>query len=103
MHDRPEKVFFTKSERDLSKGCIRLSNAPEMAYYLLRNDAAWQREKMDSAMNSGRQQFVKLSPPVPVIITYYTAWVDNKGLLHFVGDICQHDRQMAPKMFMNPP
>jgi len=102
MHDTPEKVFFTKSERDLSHGCIRLSNAPEMAYFLLRNDAAWPREKMDSAMNSGRQQFVKLSPPVPVIITHYTAWVDNKGVLHFAGDIYQHDRQMAPKMFMDP-
>jgi murein L,D-transpeptidase YcbB/YkuD len=53
-------------------------------------------------MNSGHQQFVKLAPPVPVIITYYTAWVDNKGVLHFAGDIYRHDRQMAQKMYMDP-
>ena len=102
MHDTPEKLFFGKSERDLSHGCIRLSNAPEMAYFLLRNSPIWSRDKIDTAMNSGHQQFVKLTPPVPVIITYYTAWVDNKGLLHFAGDIYRHDRQMAQKMFMEP-
>jgi hypothetical protein len=102
MHDTPEKAFFGKSERDLSHGCIRLSNAPEMAYFLLRNSPTWSRDKIDIAMNSGRQQFVKLSPPVPVIITYYTAWVDNKDVLRFAGDIYRHDRQMAQKMFMDP-
>jgi len=102
MHDTPEKEFFRKSERDLSHGCIRLSNAPEMAYFLLRNSPVWSREKIDSAMNSGRQQFVKLSPSVPVIVTYYTAWVDTKGVLHFAGDIYRHDRQMAQKMFRDP-
>jgi murein L,D-transpeptidase YcbB/YkuD len=102
MHDTPEKEFFNKSERDLSHGCIRLSNAPKMAYFLLRNSPLWPREKIDAAMNSGHQQFVKLAPPVPVIITYYTAWVDNKGVLHFAGDIYRHDRQMAQKMYMDP-
>jgi lipoprotein-anchoring transpeptidase ErfK/SrfK/uncharacterized protein YcfL len=102
MHDTPEKGFFSKSERDLSHGCIRLSNALEMAYFLLRNYPAWPKGKIDSAMNSEHQQFVKLTSTVPVIITYYTAWVDNKGVLRFAGDIYGRDRQMAEKMFMDP-
>ena len=102
MHDTPQKGFFDRTDRSLSHGCIRLSNAPKMAYYLLQNSAIWNREKIDNAMNSGHEQFVKLNPPVPVIITYYTAWVDNKGVLHFADDIYQHDKQMAQKMFLNP-
>ena len=102
MHDTPEKGFFSRSERDLSHGCIRLSDAPKMADYLLRNSNEWSPEKINVAMNSGKEQFVHLKDPVPVIITYYTAWVDNKGVLHFADDIYQHDKQMAQKMFANP-
>ena len=102
MHDTPEKGFFNRSERDLSHGCIRLSDAPKMANYLLRNSNEWSPEKIRDAMNSGKEQFVKLKDPVPVIITYYTAWVDNKGVLYFADDIYQHDKQMAQKMFTNP-
>jgi len=102
MHDTPEKAYFNKSKRDLSHGCIRLSDAAKMANYLLRNSNEWSPEKIKDAMNSGKEQFVKLKDKVPVIITYYTAWVDNKGVLHFVNDIYQHDKQMAQKMFSNP-
>ena len=51
-------------------------------------------------MNSGTEQFVKLKKPVPVIITYYTAWVEN-GQLNFREDIYDHDRKLSTKMFGN--
>jgi murein L,D-transpeptidase YcbB/YkuD len=102
LHDSPEKALFNKSERDLSHGCIRLSDAPKMAHYLLQNSKTWTPEKIDSAMNSGVEQVVQLKPSVPVIITYYTAWVDNKGALHFADDVYGQDNKMALKMFTNP-
>ena len=102
MHDTPEKGLFSRSERSLSHGCIRLSDAPKMADFLLRNSTEWSPEKIKDAMNSGKEQFVRLTDPVPVIITYYTAWVDEKGVLRFADDIYQHDRPMAQKMFENP-
>jgi murein L,D-transpeptidase YcbB/YkuD len=91
LHDSPEKKFFDRSERGLSHGCVRLSDAPKIAHYLLQNSQTWSSNKIDSAMNSGVQQFVKLTPSVPVIITYYTAWIDDKGTLHFADDIYGHD------------
>jgi len=102
LHDSPEKGLFNRSERGLSHGCIRLSDAPKLAHYLLRNTANWPREKIDSAMNSGVEQRTKLSPTVPVIITYYTSWVDSKGSLHFVEDLYGQDAKMAAKMFTDP-
>ena len=53
-------------------------------------------------MNSGREQSVKLKTPVPVIITYYTTWVDKTGVLHFADDIYQHEKKMVKRMFTNP-
>ena len=102
MHDSPEKQYFKKSERDKSHGCIRLSDAPRLAHFLLRNSETWTPEKIDSAMNSGEEQFVRLKNTVPVMITYYTAWVDNKGVLHFADDIYGHDKKIAQKMFTDP-
>jgi len=34
-----------------------------------------------------------------VFITYYTAWVDENGLLNFREDIYKHDQKLAKKMF----
>ncbi len=98
MHDTPDKTFFKRSVRDLSHGCVRLSDPVKMANYLLQN-TKWTPEKIDSAMNSGVEQVVTIKNPVPVIITYYTAWVDDKNVLHFADDIYGHDNKMAIKMF----
>ena len=50
-------------------------------------------------MNSGDEQFVKLKDPVPVFITYYTAWVDENGQINFRDDLYGHYKQVAEKMF----
>lgn len=102
FHDTPAKSLFSKDKRAYSHGCIRLSDPVKMANYLLRNQPEWTPEKIDEAMNSGEEQFVKLKNPVPVLITYYTAWVDENGLLNFRDDIYNHDATLIQKMFTNP-
>jgi murein L,D-transpeptidase YcbB/YkuD len=99
FHDTPAKALFEKDKRAYSHGCIRLAEPEKMANYLLRNNPEWTPEKINSAMNSGNEQFVKLKKPVPVIITYYTAWVDENGQLNFRDDIYTHDQKLASKMF----
>ncbi|MEP6712519.1 MAG: L,D-transpeptidase family protein [Ferruginibacter sp.] len=99
FHDKPAKSLFDKDKRAYSHGCIRLSEPAKLAEYLLKDDPKWTPENIDSAMNSGKQQFVKVKSPVPVLITYYTAWVDDNGLLHFADDIYAHDAELSAKMF----
>jgi L,D-transpeptidase YcbB len=102
FHDTPAKSLFNKSKRAFSHGCIRLSDPERMANYLLRNDPDWSPEKIADAMNSEKEKFVKVKAPVPVFITYYTAWVDEYGKLNFREDIYGHDSAMAVKMFGAP-
>ena len=73
-----------------------------MAQYLLRNQPEWTPERINEAMNSGTEKYVKLKEPVPVVITYYTAWVDERGRLNFREDIYDHDKKLAKKMFAAP-
>ena len=99
FHDTPAKSLFNQDKRAYSHGCIRLSDPAKMAEYLLRNNSEWTPSKIDEAMNAGEEKYVRLKNPVPVFITYYTAWVDDDGHLNFREDIYQHDGDLAKKMF----
>lgn len=99
FHDTPSKSLFARDRRAFSHGCIRLSDPARMANYLLRNQPEWGAEKIEGAMNSGEEKSVKLTKTVPVLITYYTAWVDEVGQLNFREDIYGHDEELNKKMF----
>ncbi|HEX6334381.1 MAG TPA: L,D-transpeptidase family protein [Flavisolibacter sp.] len=98
FHDTPAKSLFQFRKRAFSHGCIRLSEPAKLAKYLLRNSSNWTPEKIDRAMKTGKEQWVSLPETVPVAITYFTAWVDDDGLLNFREDIYGHDRAMAKKI-----
>jgi len=102
FHDTPSKSLFAKNKRAFSHGCIRLSDPLRMAKYLLRDQPEWDAAKIEDSMNSDKEKFVKIRKPVPVLITYYTAWVDEQGDLNFRGDIYGHDAEINKKMFINP-
>lgn len=99
FHDTPAKSLFEKDKRAFSHGCIRLAEPKKMATYLLQEDASWTPERIDEAMNAGVEKYVKLKQPVPVLITYYTSWVDETGRLRFAEDIYGHDNIQYSKMF----
>jgi L,D-transpeptidase YcbB len=99
FHDTPAKSLFDKDKRAYSHGCIRLSDPVKMANYILKDNEEWNTESIDAAMNSNEEKYVKVKNPIPVLITYYTAWVDENGLLHFADDIYGHDKNITEKMF----
>ncbi len=99
FHDTPSKSLFDKDKRAYSHGCIRLKEPEKMANYILRNQPEWTPEKIAEAMNSGEEKYVKVKDPIPVIVTYYTAWADENGMLNFREDIYGHDTKLAKKMF----
>jgi len=42
-------------------------------------------------MNKKVEKFIPLKNPIPIRITYYTAWVDQKGQLELRKDIYHKD------------
>jgi murein L,D-transpeptidase YcbB/YkuD len=102
FHDTPSKSLFGQDKRAFSHGCIRLREPQKMAEWLLRNDPSWTTEKIVNAMNQTTEKGVKLKDPVPVFIIYYTAWVDDEGLLNFRDDVYKHDSDLMEKMFLTP-
>src|SRR5205814_10045704 len=76
FHDTPAKSFFSKDKRAYSHGCIRLGDPVKLVKYVLKDEKSWNDEAINSALNSTEEKFVTLKNPIPVLITYYTAWAD---------------------------
>lgn len=95
LHDTPSKNLFQESKRAFSHGCIRVAEPQRLAMYLLNDNSNWTNEKIVQAMNSGKEQFVPVKEPMPVYITYFTAWVDRQGQLNFREDIYNRDPGLA--------
>jgi murein L,D-transpeptidase YcbB/YkuD len=92
LHDTPADALFAKPGRAFSHGCIRVEEPEVLAKYVLKDYPEWTEEKMFAAMRSGVEKHVKLKQTIPVHIAYFTAWVDDKGGLHFQPDIYGYDR-----------
>jgi murein L,D-transpeptidase YcbB/YkuD len=104
LHDTPAQSFFSQSRRDFSHGCIRLEKPAELAAWLLRDQPKWTLDAVKAAMKSGPDnQQVNLNPPVPVVIIYLTAVVEENGEVHFFDDIYGHDRTLNAILAKGPP
>lgn len=99
FHDTPNRNLFSASSRSFSHGCIRVGEPRHLAEFLLRNDTSWNEVRMDTSMNNTKEKWVTLPKAVPVVISYFTAFVDNTGILNFRKDIYKHDAKLADKLF----
>jgi murein L,D-transpeptidase YcbB/YkuD len=94
LHDTPSDGAFGRVMRAISHGCVRLERPDALAAYALEDvsgETDWTEAKIRRAMNSGREQFVKLPAPIRVHLVYFTASVNADGVLEFLPDIYHLD------------
>jgi len=96
QHDTPDKYLFAKDERAFSHGCMRVQNPDQYASVLLNitlpNDH-YTPEKIRS-MYGKSEIDLKFPTPLPVNITYQTAFVDEAGKLQIRKDVYGRDATM---------
>jgi L,D-transpeptidase YcbB len=95
LHDTPSQSLFERADRAFSSGCVRVERALELAELLLSDTGRWNRDAIARAVASGRLQNVAMSPKIPVLLVYWTAWVDPQGLINFRHDIYAQDAAWA--------
>jgi murein L,D-transpeptidase YcbB/YkuD len=95
LHDSPARSLFSRNMRAFSHGCIRLARPLELADQVLRAGgvSGWNKHRIDQVIASAKPTVVNLQDPLPVYITYLTAWVDN-GVASFRHDIYGHDAKL---------
>jgi len=96
QHDTPDKYLFAKDERAFSHGCMRVQYPDQYASVLLNialpNDR-YSPEKIRSMYGSSEID-IKFPTPIPVNITYQTAFVDDAGKLQIRRDVYGRDSTM---------
>jgi len=96
QHDTPDKYLFEKTERAYSHGCMRVQNPDQYAAVLLNitlPNEHWTPERIRSMYGSSEVD-LKFPTPIPVNITYQTAFVDDAGKLQLRKDIYGRDASM---------
>jgi len=94
IHDTPARSLFTREDRALSHGCIRIQDPATFAGLLLKSNSSWTAEKINSAMHQTHEQIVTLDRKIPVVLLYLTFWADSKGQGHFRQDIYDRDEEV---------
>jgi L,D-transpeptidase YcbB len=96
QHDTPDKYLFAKEERAFSHGCMRVQNPDQYASVLLNMTMTgehWTPERIRSMYGSSEID-LKFPTPIPVNITYQTAFVDDAGKLQLRKDVYGRDAAM---------
>jgi murein L,D-transpeptidase YcbB/YkuD len=96
QHDTPDKNLFTREERPFSHGCMRVQNPDQYASVLLNitePNGHYTPEKI-RGMYGQSEIDLKFPTPIPVNITYQTAFVDDAGKLQFRRDVYGRDATM---------
>ena len=96
VHDTPADHLFGRVGRTFSHGCIRIEQPIALAQYVLRDQTQWTPEAIQAAMHAGVEKHVKLTTPIPIYLTYFTAWTDAKGGLNFRDDVYGYDGPPQP-------
>lgn len=91
MHDTPQRGLFQKIQRAFSSGCIRLEKPFQLVEYFIQNDEKLEHEQVYDYLSKRKIKYVRIRNPIPLYITYITAWVDRQGIPHFREDIYQRD------------
>jgi murein L,D-transpeptidase YcbB/YkuD len=96
QHDTPDKNLFAKEERAFSHGCMRVQNPDQYAAMLLNITMPNERYTPDKirSMYGHSEIDIKFPTPIPVNITYQTAFVDEAGKLQIRKDVYGRDATM---------
>ena len=116
LHDTSSREAFSRFDRGVSHGCIRVEKPLELAIFLLQDkdetlidklrysttvDIQTQptgNEKDNSALKVDRKRLINsksLKPSVPLFITYYTLYPDENGVMQDYPDVYGYDKAIA--------
>lgn len=94
LHDTSDRRLFSQAARAFSSGCIRLEDPVALARYVLADEEHWNRAALEKTIAQGKPLGLNLPEPIPVYLAYWTAWVDDAGVLQLRDDIYGRDRRL---------
>lgn len=98
LHDTPDKHLFGRDNRRISHGCIRVQNPLEFAALLMQQPI----DAIHQGIAVGGTTRNSLPRPIPVFVTYQTAFADAAGKLEFRPDFYKRDADIWRQLQRHP-
>jgi L,D-transpeptidase YcbB len=100
QHDTPDKHLFAHEKRAYSHGCMRVQDPAKYAEVLLSIELpheGYTQERIQRMFGTGEKD-ISFPKPVPVHLTYQTAYVDEAGKLVIREDIYGRDSRVLAQL-----
>jgi L,D-transpeptidase YcbB len=100
QHDTPDKYLFAHDKRAYSHGCMRVQDPVKYAQVLLSIELpheGYSEERIHRMFGSGEKD-INFPAPLPVHLTYQTAYVDDAGKLVIREDIYGRDARVLAQL-----
>jgi L,D-transpeptidase YcbB len=103
LHDTNARWLFSKTERALSHGCVRVQEWQKLSRFLVRRDTLrFPSDTLTAWINRQEKHVVSGFPKLPLFIRYFTIDAD-KGQLKFYEDVYGQDEELIRKFFAAKP
>lgn len=101
LHDTNNQNNFSKDNRDLSSGCIRVEDPFDLAEYILTTEQSkYTMKQINQWLDSEKTQHIPLQKAIEIHQLYWTAWKDKDGI-QFRNDIYNLDADLYEKLQLN--
>ncbi len=101
LHDTPARSLFANYDRADSHGCVRLERPMDLMLAVLNGDGNWSRQRIEEMIGRGATVRIKVANGPPVVMAYWTVFLDENGELAFRDDIYGRDARLIAAM--HPP
>ncbi len=99
LHDTNHRNYFTKTNRALSSGCVRVEYPLELAQRIIAQDYPDRNAKewIASILKNKKTKSISVKSTIPIYLFYWTSWIEGNQL-QFRPDIYLLDKELAVKL-----
>jgi len=103
LHDTNQRYLFSRKNRALSHGCVRVESWKNLAHYILQRDSLTSsvytpKDSLDHWLSVKQKKVIPVRNKLPVFIKYYSCEGLN-GKVVFYDDIYDEDGKLRNKYF----
>lgn len=101
LHDTNARWLFSKTNRALSHGCVRVQQWQKLSDYLVKNDSVrYKPDTLTAWMARKEKHTVNFSRKIPIFIRYFTCEA-REGKVVFFDDVYAEDKIARQNWFSN--
>ena len=61
---------------------------------MLQGNSGWDTKKIKATLEKRETKYLKVGDPLPVVLAYWTAFVESDGEVNFRGDLYEYDKNL---------